>query len=124
MSERYFIVGTNHRSSDEQAAFKALIEGDRLKLRREPTNKYDANAIQVVTEEGMVVGYVRSGQAAKLAPMIDSKGAPAIDRARAALDPATAAQPIAADAALPKEVDAVFSITKNHGVPVALLVEG
>jgi hypothetical protein len=50
--------------------------GTPLGLRREPQNKYDANAIQVVAynkaKQVVCVGHVPRGLAAKLAPMMDA----------------------------------------------------
>jgi hypothetical protein len=48
-----------------------LRGGEKFRLKREPTNKYDANAIQV----GMfkqTLGYVPRGLAAELAPKLDA----------------------------------------------------
>jgi hypothetical protein len=48
-----------------------LRGGETLWLKREPTNKYDANAIQVGMF-GHVLGYVPRGLAAELAPKMDA----------------------------------------------------
>lgn len=60
------LVGMKHHPPALQA-LAACSDGKELLLVREPTNKYDPNAIQVV----MLLGYVKKEQAAKLAPTMD-----------------------------------------------------
>jgi hypothetical protein len=55
------IAGTKHRPIDAQLAASRLAIGTKLALQREPTNKYDARAIQVFTVAGgidLCIGYV------------------------------------------------------------------
>jgi hypothetical protein len=49
----------------------ALRVGDRLLLRREPGNPFDPNAIEIVTEGGVKLGYVPRIAARDLAPRLD-----------------------------------------------------
>lgn len=44
-----------------------------LRLIREPTNRYDSNAI-MVTGWGVLVGYIKKTQAARMAPRLDDQG--------------------------------------------------
>lgn len=48
-----------------------LKQGQRIALKREPTNKYDANAIAVHIL-GNKVGHISKGVAANLAPILDA----------------------------------------------------
>lgn len=48
-----------------------LRGGEKFWLRREPTNKYDANAI-LVGMAGRALGYIPRGLAAELAPKMDA----------------------------------------------------
>lgn len=57
----------------------SLQPGERLILRREPTNEYDPNAVQVIAMVGMfeeVAGYLPKKEAAELAPIMDAGGKP------------------------------------------------
>ena len=51
-----------------------LAVGDPLVLRREPADRYDANAIRVTTPSGEQAGYVPALLAARLAPVMDEHG--------------------------------------------------
>jgi hypothetical protein len=73
MSKTYSIVGMNHQKSESIVA--ALKTGDELKLIREPTNKFDANAIAVYCGDQRV-GYIPSKQNKVLAGFIDEVGIP------------------------------------------------
>lgn len=44
-----------------------------VSLRREPTNRYDRNAIRVDNVFGQQVGHIKREQAAALAPLVDKK---------------------------------------------------
>ena len=48
-----------------------LTEGSDLTARREPTNQYDENAIQVLFD-GEFIGYIAKGLAEELAPEMDA----------------------------------------------------
>ena len=50
-----YIAGTTHL--EDESALDAAKEGDKLKLMRE-NNRYDSNAIMVLTEDGKKLGYV------------------------------------------------------------------
>ena len=72
MSYSCFLAGLSFRPIDAKAAANELIEGDQLNLVREPTNRFDENAIQVHTLNGDFIGYIAKDLAATLAPMIDN----------------------------------------------------
>lgn len=48
----------SYRPSKDICAARMLEKGDTVILQREPDNKYDSNAIQVMTRTGNVIGYV------------------------------------------------------------------
>ena len=50
------VAGTNYIDMSE--IYNKLLEEDMLYLRREPSNAYDSNAIEIITTEGYVIGYV------------------------------------------------------------------
>lgn len=50
------IAGTSYVDMNEVS--NSLLEDDILYLKREPSNAYDLNAIEVITTEGYVIGYV------------------------------------------------------------------
>lgn len=50
------IAGTTYVDMSE--VYNKLLEDDMLYLKREPSNPYDSNAIQIITIEGYVLGYV------------------------------------------------------------------
>ena len=57
------LAGCNFRPSEARAACKALEVGEALTLEADPFNKYDSNAIKVLTidphgEEGHFIGFV------------------------------------------------------------------
>lgn len=64
------IAGTAHHGYDSVAA--ALRVGERLVLRREPANRHDPNAVEIVTEGGVKLGYVPRAAARDLAPRLDA----------------------------------------------------
>ncbi|KAF1953942.1 hypothetical protein CC80DRAFT_476857 [Byssothecium circinans] len=47
--------------------------GEMALVRREPTNRYDRNAIQVLNVQGAQIGHIPKGEAAKLAPYMDGR---------------------------------------------------
>lgn len=68
---KFSIVGMGHRGTEEVVA--ALKPGAVLTLVREPTNKFDPNAV-MVWADGVHVGYIPKSQNKPLAAIIDSKG--------------------------------------------------
>jgi len=58
------IVGTSFEGRQEY--LKQLKTGDVLVLECEPTNSFDKNAIKVLTEKGVHLGYIPKDTAAKL----------------------------------------------------------
>ncbi|MCE5222314.1 MAG: HIRAN domain-containing protein [Clostridium sp.] len=50
------IAGTNYIDMSE--IYNNLLEDDMLYLKREPNNAYDSNAIEIITTNGYVIGYV------------------------------------------------------------------
>lgn len=55
---RTSIAGVQHRDIAEQVRFRHLAEGERLLLLPEPDNSYDPNALKVLTEDKVFLGYV------------------------------------------------------------------
>ena len=51
-----------------------LKAGERLVLRREPGNPFDANAVEILCADATKLGYVPRGAARGLAPLPDSGG--------------------------------------------------
>jgi hypothetical protein len=68
----YSIVGQQHQPNSNQI-LAALDPGETVTLVREPTNKFDKNAIAVYVG-GSKVGYIPSKQNAALAQFIDQTG--------------------------------------------------
>ena len=62
------VVGVTFEGRQE--IIKQLNKDDVITIRREPTNKFDKNAIMVVSEKGQV-GYIGKDYATILAPMMD-----------------------------------------------------
>lgn len=58
MPFRVRIAGNSFRDVAGQLAMQALERGDNLTLQPEPDNQYDPNAIKVLTEAGVCIGYV------------------------------------------------------------------
>ena len=57
-----------------QAVVAKLKVGEKILLRREPSNPYDANAIRVERFSGQQIGYIDRFKAASLAPKFDAHG--------------------------------------------------
>lgn len=65
-------VGGQYHSFAAAREAGLLTQGVIVELRREPTNQYDENAIEVFTlEPALKLGYVAKNFAAGLAPMLD-----------------------------------------------------
>ena len=68
------VVGVTFVNEDgisRQSIIKELKSSDEVTLRREPTNKYDTNAVAVFTKYGQV-GYIGKDYSSIIAPMIDA----------------------------------------------------
>lgn len=63
------VVGVTFEGRQE--IIKQLNKDDIITIRREPTNKFDTNAIAVWSEKGQV-GYIGKDYASILAPMMDA----------------------------------------------------
>lgn len=107
---RYSIVGMNFRKSEKFVA--ELAPGTKLALVREPTNKYDKNAVAVWCGD-VHVGYVPKTQNAVLAKFIDENG---VERAGETTAVADAG---GAGGASPKAIEATFVRSPNSGYPMA-----
>lgn len=64
------------RFAGHQAVADSVVVGERVVLRREPENVYDANAVAVHREDGRRFGYLPGAMAAVLAPRLDQTGTP------------------------------------------------
>lgn len=64
------IVGYDHHPGARDT-MQAMKENDLVCIRRDPTNKYDRNAIRVETSEGKMLGFVSASQAREIAPRMD-----------------------------------------------------
>lgn len=106
---RHSIVGMQHCNSE--VAVAALQPGAVVTLVREPTNKFDRNAVMVWVD-GVHVGYVPKATNRALAAMIDAKGrtwhAPAPALAQDEKPPTPVAQ---------MALDAKFARSPNSGYP-------
>lgn len=64
----------NEDGSSRQDFIKAEVrEDDKLKLESEPTNKYDPNAVKVLSKHGNQIGYLNKEMAEKVKPAIDNQ---------------------------------------------------
>jgi hypothetical protein len=68
------VVGVTFEGRQEVVA--RLRRGDRVWLDREPTNRYDRNAITVCRENGEQIGYINRHLAASLNPLFKVYGFP------------------------------------------------
>lgn len=66
------VVGVTYEG--RQAVVAQLSIGEEVRLRREPTNPYDRNAIRVERLNGQQIGYISRWQAAMWAPLLDNYG--------------------------------------------------
>jgi single-stranded-DNA-specific exonuclease len=57
---------------DRPQVVAALRPGDRLRLRREPSNPHDPHAVRIVTADGGDVGYLNARLAGRVAPLMDA----------------------------------------------------
>lgn len=65
--------GANFRDPEAKFAAMEQVEGSVVTLEREPDNSYDTNAIRVITEAGIFIGYVAKEVAVELAPLLDAE---------------------------------------------------
>lgn len=66
------LVGTRYRPIEAQIVAANLADGEALHLEREPLNPHDENAIKVYARK-QFIGYVASGSAAEIAPILDTE---------------------------------------------------
>lgn len=73
-SEKYRcnIVGWNHRPGARDR-MRSMQESDIVRIRREPTNAYDRNAIAVECLDNFQLGFVPAIQAREIAPRMDRR---------------------------------------------------
>ena len=65
--------GLSFRPIDAKAYAQTLAEGDGLLLERDPGNQFDANAIKVLSPDGVHwIGFVAKEVAVELAPEMDA----------------------------------------------------
>jgi hypothetical protein len=67
-----FPVRGAFRSAERREGCERLIEGDAVRLEREPDNIHDSNAILVLGEDDCELGYVPRDEALKMAPLLDA----------------------------------------------------
>ena len=71
MSEtKFFIAGVQFRPLEAKESFKGQEVGDELLLEREPDNKYDPNAVKILSGE-FHVGYVPKKFSSEVAALMD-----------------------------------------------------
>ena len=59
------------RSSERREACERLIDGDTVKLEREPDSPHDSNAILILGHDDCELGYVPRDEARTVAPLLD-----------------------------------------------------
>ena len=69
--ENVKLVGTHFRDQLAKDIVAAMSKTNLVKLLREPDNKYDPNAIQVLSLRGVHLGYIEAGQAIWIADQMD-----------------------------------------------------
>ena len=109
---RYSIVGQEHLNLDPYLT--GILPGTPVTLVREPTNRFDPNAIQVWID-GKVVGYIPKATNADLARRIDATGPFFIDYVlTTARD-----KKLALDSMSPKTrvIGAIFARSPNSSYP-------
>lgn len=65
------VTFVNEDGTSRQDIIKELKSNDSIILRREPTNRYDTNAVAIFTKYGQV-GYIGKDYSSILAPMMDA----------------------------------------------------
>ena len=66
------VVGVTY--DNRQSVIAGMRAGEKVFLRREPSNRYDANAIRVERADGRQIGYLSRSVAAQLAGGLDRAG--------------------------------------------------
>lgn len=98
--QRYAIVGMQHiKNVDAKGIVDSVPHHQQVTLVRDPTNKYDPNAVQVWID-GIRVGFIPKTQNAVLSKYIDNVG-------RMFLPPA----PMAGDGAMPSDAAATKCVS-------------
>lgn len=115
MKVTYSLVGMPHQGTVDIVA--ALKEGDALMLVREPSNRFDANAVAVWAGDRRVA-YIPSKTNKFLSNLIDQKGTP--------FTPPEGSPTMAMDGAPANGncMPAIFKRSPNHAYPQALVDEG
>lgn len=62
----FLVAGTNYHPGH-----KNVISGEKVYFVREPGNKYDSNAIRILTVDKVMIGHVPAFLAEKIAPLLD-----------------------------------------------------
>jgi hypothetical protein len=62
----FLVAGTKYHQGN-----KNLVEGEKVFFVRDKTNKYDSNAIRILTEDKVMVGHMPAHLASKIAPILD-----------------------------------------------------
>lgn len=65
------VTFANDDGTNRQSIIKGLSKTDNITIRRDPTNKYDTNAIAVWSDKGQA-GYIGKDYSSILAPMMDA----------------------------------------------------
>lgn len=68
------LAGEGHKNPDGSSRQDELLEcwpGEAVTLRREPENTFDADAVAVISERGVCIGYLCREDAEMLAPHLD-----------------------------------------------------
>lgn len=65
------VAGNSFRGIAEQKRYAELEPDEVLTLVRDPENRFDPNAIQVHTDDGLFIGFIPKSFAAQLAPLMD-----------------------------------------------------
>jgi hypothetical protein len=66
------VAGTYYYEAEALHKSKKLAKGTSVALRRDPANKFDKNAIEVLHDSGALLGFIPKKFAAILAPLIGS----------------------------------------------------
>ena len=67
------VVGMHFRGADAITFVAASKPGETLSLEREPENRFDNNAIKILSRDGSLhIGYVNKDDAAWIAPELDA----------------------------------------------------
>lgn len=68
------LVGVNFRGREAIARVKELTIGEKVSLEAEPSNPYDVNAVKVITEDGVFVGYISKESNSETAAHLAEEG--------------------------------------------------